>query len=58
MATLKLGYWDMRGFAEPIRNLLRYVQVPFEEVRYSFGTGAEFPNQDEWMKEKFTLGLD
>lgn len=57
-STVKLGYWDIRGFAEPIRLLLRYCDVPFEEVRYGYGTGDQFPSRDEWLAEKFTLRLD
>ena len=36
-SKIKLGYWDMRGYGEPIRNLLRYVGVPFENIIYGFG---------------------
>lgn len=57
-SPLKLGYWNIRGYAEAIRNLLRYAQVPFEDVRYEFGTGDAFPTRDLWFAEKFTLGLD
>ena len=58
MAPLKLVYWDIRGFAEPIRNILRYKQVPFEDVRYNFGCGKDFPNKDQFRKTKYSLGLD
>ncbi|GIY57603.1 glutathione S-transferase Mu 1 [Caerostris darwini] len=46
-----LGYWDLRGLAEPIRYLLHYVKVDFEDKRYQF-------TQDGWQKDKFALGLD
>ncbi|PRD35136.1 UNVERIFIED_CONTAM: Gstm1 [Trichonephila clavipes] len=46
-----LGYWDLRGICEPIRYLLRYKKVDFEEKRYIVGT-------DEWQKDKFNLGLE
>ncbi|XP_017494916.1 PREDICTED: glutathione S-transferase Mu 1-like, partial [Rhagoletis zephyria] len=52
-----LGYWDIRGYAEPIRTLLHYLNVPFKDVRYGFGSGDKFPTNEEWMKEKFTLDL-
>ncbi|GFU01754.1 glutathione S-transferase [Trichonephila clavipes] len=46
-----LGYWDIRGFAEPIRFLLHYNKVDFEDKRYNVQT-------DDWIKDKFNLGLD
>ncbi|KAJ6222487.1 hypothetical protein RDWZM_001032 [Blomia tropicalis] len=60
MAPLKIGYWDIRGFAEPIRMLLKHLNIEFEETRYGFGNDSEesFPNRDEWLAEKFTLGLE
>ena len=60
MAPMKIGYWDIRGFAEPIRMLLKHLNIEFEETRYGFGneSGASFPHRDEWLAEKFTLGLD
>nr|ABL09302.1 allergen Aca s 8 [Acarus siro] len=57
-STLKLAYWNIRGYAEAIRTLLRYTQTPFEDVRHEFGTGDAFPTRDLWFKEKFTHGLD
>jgi len=50
MGKITLGYWNFRGLAEPIRYLLYYRNVKFEDKRYHFdGT---------WEKEKFTLDLD
>ncbi|KAK8761847.1 hypothetical protein V5799_026880 [Amblyomma americanum] len=51
-----LGYWDIRGLAQPIRNLLVYKGVQFEDKRYTFGPAPEY-DRDKWLKEKFTLGL-
>jgi len=48
---LKLGYWAIRGLAQPIRLLLTYLNVPFTETRY------DGKNRDNWLKEKHTLGL-
>jgi len=48
---MKLGYWDIRGLADPIRFLLHYKKVAFEDKRYAFTSG-------EWQKDKFNLGLD
>ena len=60
MAPMKIGYWDIRGFAEPIRMLLKHLNIEFEEKRYGFGNESEasFPHRDEWLAEKFNLGLD
>ncbi|GIX96614.1 glutathione S-transferase class-mu 26 kDa isozyme 51 [Caerostris darwini] len=46
-----LGYWDIRGIAEPIRFLLHYKQIDFVDKRYAFGT-------DDWQNDKLALGLD
>ena len=40
-AKIELGYWAIRGLAQPIRLLLNYLNIPFYEVRlgaYSDGT--------------------
>ncbi|GFY59209.1 glutathione S-transferase [Trichonephila inaurata madagascariensis] len=46
-----LGYWNIRGLAEPIRSLLHYKKVDFEDKRYVSGT-------DEWSNDKFNLEFD
>ncbi|GBN57159.1 Glutathione S-transferase Mu 1 [Araneus ventricosus] len=51
MAKPLLGYWDVRGIAEPIRYLLHYKKVDFDEKRYVVAS-------DEWINEKFSLGFD
>ena len=45
-----IGYWDIRGFAQPIRLLLAYVNVEFEDVAYT-----EF---NAWFSKKFEMGFD
>lgn len=55
-SKLVLGYWAMRGYGEPIRNLLRFVGADFEDVRYGFGRPPNY-NWDEWLAVKPTLGL-
>nr|XP_042911897.1 glutathione S-transferase Mu 1-like [Parasteatoda tepidariorum] len=50
MSQITLAYWDLRGLGEPIRYLLHYKNVKFEDKRYQ--------DPDTWQKEKFTLGLD
>lgn len=53
---MKLGYWDIRGVAQPIRHLLAYKEVEFEDKQYSC-PAPDF-DQSSWLSEKFTLGLD
>ena len=31
---IKIGYWKMRGLAQPIRYLIEYCEHPYEEVVY------------------------
>jgi len=52
-----LGYWRIRGLAQPIRLLLAYVGQEIEDKYYECGPGPEF-NKDCWFNEKFTLGLE
>lgn len=52
-----LGYWDIRCFASPIRNLLHYKEVEFVDKLYQIGPAPEF-NIAEWTAVKPTLGLD
>jgi len=56
MAPL-LGYWNLRGLANPIRNLLAYTGEPYEEKLYIIDPAIPREERD-WFKEKFTLGLD
>nr|CDS31521.1 glutathione S transferase mu 2 [Hymenolepis microstoma] len=52
-----LGYWDIRGLAEPIRLLLRYLGADFQEKLYHPGPAPDF-DSNEWLEEKFKLGLE
>ncbi|GBN67965.1 Glutathione S-transferase [Araneus ventricosus] len=54
MAKPILGYWELRGRAEPIRYLLHYKKVDFVDKRYTAGVAG----YEEWQKDKFSLGLD
>ncbi|KAF8785293.1 glutathione S-transferase Mu 1-like [Argiope bruennichi] len=47
-----VGYWDIRGLAEPIRYLLHFKNVDFEDKRYPPG------DRSTWEKVKFSLNLD
>ncbi|XP_023931567.1 glutathione S-transferase Mu 1 [Lingula anatina] len=51
-----LGYWDIRGLAQPARLLLHYVGQEFEDKRYETGPAPDF-NKDSWNNEKFSLEL-
>ena len=45
-----LIYWSVRGLAQPIRNLLTYCNVKFEDKRFS--------TKEEWIAIKSTLKTD
>jgi glutathione S-transferase len=52
-----LGYWKIRGLAEPIRLLLHYVGEDFEDKMYDVGPAPDY-NKDSWLNEKYKLGFD
>ncbi|CAD5120137.1 DgyrCDS8715 [Dimorphilus gyrociliatus] len=52
-----LGYWKIRGLAQPIRLMLKYCNIEFEDKYYECGPAPDF-SRECWLKEKFTLGLD
>ncbi|KAF7492544.1 hypothetical protein SSS_10122 [Sarcoptes scabiei] len=52
-----LGYWNIRGLAQPIRMMLSYAGVDFVDKRYNYGPAPDF-DRSEWLNEKFNLGLD
>lgn len=39
---IKLGYWKIRGLAQPIRFLLEYVEHPWEDVLYEQGDAPNY----------------
>jgi len=48
---IELGYWGIRGLAEPCRLLLRYTETEWKD--------AVLTDADSWFKEKkYNLGLD
>jgi len=51
-----LGYWNIRGLAAPLRYLMYYCGVEFEDKQYACGPGPDF-DKSSWLNEKFTLGL-
>jgi glutathione S-transferase len=52
----QLGYWKIRGLAAPIRMLLHYCDVHFEDVQYEQGDPPELSGA-AWLDKKLTLGL-
>ncbi|KAG0445073.1 hypothetical protein HPB47_025617 [Ixodes persulcatus] len=52
-----LGYWDFRGLAQSIRDLLEYAKVEYEDKRYGYGSDPNW-TRDEWLADKPNLGLD
>ena len=54
---MKLGYWKIRGLVEPIRMLLHYTGLDYEEVIYEQGDAPGF-DKSVWFDVKFELGLD
>ena len=57
MAPLTLGYWNVRGYAQPIRLLLEHAGAEYEDIRYNVGPPPDY-DRKEWLDVKFTLGLD
>jgi len=57
MAIPVLGYWDIRGLAEPIRLMLEYAGVKFEDKRYVCGDGPTY-DRSEWLNVKPKMDLD
>ncbi|XP_022703227.1 glutathione S-transferase Mu 5-like [Varroa jacobsoni] len=50
------GYWDIRGLGQAIRYVLEYAGLQYDEHRYPLG--EKLDGRQEWLKVKFTLGLD
>ena len=53
---LVLGYWAIRGLAEPSRLVLKYAKIPFTDKLYVQGDAPGY-SRDEWLVEKETLGF-
>lgn len=51
-----VGYNNVRGLAQCIRNLLVYKDVQFEDKQYKLGPAPAY-EKTEWLKEKYCLGL-
>jgi glutathione S-transferase len=46
----KYGYWELRGLGQPIKLLLAYAGVEYEDKVYEL-------DWDAWVAEKYSLGL-
>jgi len=55
MAKPQLGYWKIRGLAQPIRLLLTYVGEDFEDKQYEQGDAPGY-SRDAWMSVKPKFG--
>ncbi len=53
----QLGYWNIRGLGAPIRMLLHYCDVTFDDVRYEQGDAPTF-SLSAWLDRKHTLDLE
>jgi glutathione S-transferase len=53
-----LGYWAIRGLAQPIRLLLEYAGIEYTDKRYVCGDASTKFNREQWTSEKHKLGLD
>ncbi len=42
---------------QPIRLLLAHAGVEYEDKRYNIGPAPDY-ERDEWLNDKFNLGLD
>jgi len=52
-----LGYWAIRGLAQPLRYLLHYTGTDFEDKQFEVGPDPA-TGKDCWLAVKPTLGLD
>lgn len=52
----RLGYWNTRALAEPIRLLLALADVQFDDKRYEVGPPPAY-DKSCWESEKHSLGL-
>jgi len=52
-----LAYWDLRGLAEPIRLMMEYSQMEYEQKLFRVGPAPEY-SRACWMDIKESSGLD
>lgn len=54
--SIRLGYWKIRGLAQPIRTLLHYLGVAFVDETFEQGDAPAF-SREAWLSVKATLDL-
>jgi glutathione S-transferase len=54
----ELGYWNIRGLAQPIRNLLAYLNIEFQDIRYQQKGPEENFDRSAWTDKKATMEDD
>ncbi|XP_037079986.1 glutathione S-transferase Mu 5-like [Pollicipes pollicipes] len=54
---MELGYWNIRGLAQPIRLLLEYTGEKFEDKKYQCGPPPDY-DKSCWFDVKEKLKLD
>ena len=47
-----LGYWKIRGLAQPIRLVLAYAGGEWEDKQYVLAPDVPWPNCPEWLADK------
>jgi len=53
-----LGYWSLRGLAEPLRYVLHYTGTAFEDKQYDIVGEAPNYSREMWLADKPNLGLE
>jgi len=53
----KIGYWKIRGLANPILFMLEYTATPYEHITYEVGDGPDYDNSC-WSSVKEKMGFD
>ena len=54
---VRIGYWDCRGYLEPIKLLLEYTATRYEVTAHKCGPPPHY-DKDEWMAEKAEILAD
>jgi len=55
-SKLQIGYWCVRALGNSIRYILEYSGIEYVERTYNLG--KNFDTREDWLSEKFCLGLD
>ncbi|VUZ56454.1 unnamed protein product [Hymenolepis diminuta] len=52
MSKYQFAYWNLRGLGQPIRLMLEYIGVPYDERRFLH------TEKEQWFADKYNLGFD